>query len=265
MKVKQVVVITKLHPNDLRPTTRHIHHQTLRAVIRLLKKMGIKHRVVNRNHLKKIIRADLIITVGGDGTTLAASHYTKGSPIFAINSAPLTSTGFFCLAKPHNFEKYLKAILEGKRKPIRVPRMKVKINSRTLPFLALNEVLFASRLQGDTARYQLHIGSKSEEQKSSGIWIATGAGSTGAILSAGGKKDVPSSKQVQYLVREPFSFPKIHYRLLQGFLKPNQKLTLTTEMHRGMIFIDGSKLNYHIAKGSRITVQGGVQPLKIFL
>jgi len=221
--------------------------------------------VVDRNRLRKAIQTDLIITVGGDGTVLAASHFAGHCPIFGINSAPQTSTGFFCLAGPQNFRRYLGTILKGKRRPVLLPRLEVKINGEKLPYPALNELLFACRLQGETARYRIRIGKREEEQKSSGVWVATGAGSTAAIYSAGGKKDSPYSKRLQYWVREPFLYPKNNYRLVKGFLKLRQKITLISEMRSGMIFIDGGKLNYHVPRYARVTARGGVSPLKIFL
>lgn len=265
MPIKQVVVVTKLHPHDLRKNTRHTHKETLKDVVRFLEETGLRFRVIDRNKLNKRLRCDLIITVGGDGTALAASHFAGDIPLFGINSAPQTSTGFFCPAKPETFRKYLKGIFAGKRKPAVLPRLEVRINRAKLPYPALNDMLFACRLQGETARYRIGIGKKWEEQKSSGVWVATGAGSTAAIYSAGGKKDLPFSKKIQYLVREPFHYPKNNYRLLRGFLGPGRQISLVSEMRSGMIFIDGGKLHFHVPRWARVTVQGGVKPLQIFL
>ncbi len=265
MWLKQVVVITKLSPKDLRPQTRGFHRQTLKKVLRCLDKLSLSYRVLDRSRLQKKIAADLVIAVGGDGTALAASHYADTAPHFGINSAPQTSTGFFCVASPHNFERYLQRILSGKLKPKVLPRLEVFLNRKKLRPYGLNEVLFASMWQGETARYTLCIGKKREDQKSSGVWIATGAGSSGAIYSAGGKKVSPYSPQLQYFVREACRFPKNHYRLLKGFLKKGEEVKIVSQMGAGMIFIDGGRWRYRVRQKEVITVRGNVAPLKIFL
>src|SRR3989338_5176036 len=121
MLFKQVAVVTKLQAKDIRPQTRHTHHKTLKEVTRFLETRGVRYRILDRSRLKNIIRADLIITVGGDGTVLAASQHSNNIPVFGINSAPQTSTGFFCLAGPKNFKRHLKKIMTGKRKPKLIP------------------------------------------------------------------------------------------------------------------------------------------------
>ena len=230
----------------------------------MLQKWNIRYTLINRVQFKKKIEADLVITVGGDGTVLAASHFVKQTPIFGINSAPMTSTGYLCVANPKNFERLLKKILAGKKKPLRIPRLEVSINQKKIPFLGLNDLLFACRLQGETARYTLQIGHHREFQKSSGIWVATGAGSTAALFSAGGKPFSMTSRKMEYWVREPFQY-KIRYRLLKGFVGPGQKITILPDMSHGMIFIDGGKIHYHVPKHARVTVRGGLKPLKLFL
>ncbi|MDO8494644.1 MAG: NAD(+)/NADH kinase [Deltaproteobacteria bacterium] len=264
-KIKQVIIVTKLHPNDLRPRSRHLHHQTLREVCHFLADHAVRYRIIDRKNLAKTVRSDLIITVGGDGTVLAASHYTLESPIFPINSAPTTSTGFFCRTNEKTFRPVLKRVLDGKIKPKPIPRLVTFVNGKKMRPYGLNEVLFASQLQGETSRYQIRVGSHEEEQKSSGIWVATGAGSTGAIYSAGSKKDSVNSERLQYWIREPFRYQKNQYKLRKGFLKTGETVSITSHMNQGMIFIDGARWHYKVKKNDRITVRGGQAPLKIFL
>lgn len=265
MSRKQVAIVTKLRDFDLRPKTASVHRETLRKVGHFLKASGVQVRLYDRNRLCRPITADLILAIGGDGTAIATSHFADRTPLLGINSAPQTSIGFFCRANPSNFSRLLTSILQGRLKPKKVPRLEVTLNGKKFPYPGLNEVLLASELQGDTARYLLRIGHQEEEQKSSGVWVATGAGSTAVIRSAGGKKDSPFSKRLQYRVREPFCYPRHHYKLLHGFLKPGQTITLISQMHHGMIFMDGAKLHRRVPRHAKITVRGGMNPLTIFL
>lgn len=258
MPFKQVVVVAKFQKD---PT----HQVTRNKVLKVLESLSLKYKVVNRNRLNKKIKADLVISIGGDGTALAVSHFLDRVPLLAVNSSPKISTGFFCLATSETFSKHINDIATGKRKCREIPRLEVQINGKRLPYPALNEILFASRLQGDTARYRIRVGASEEFQKSSGVWVATGAGSTAAIYSAGGKKASPFFKGIQYLVREPFRYPETRYHLLGGFLKPGKELVLISEMDQGMIFIDGAKLHYHIPRHAKITARGEAKPLRIYL
>ena len=57
---------------------------------------------------------DLIVTLGGDGTLLWASHLADSStPMVAINSAPDTSVGYFCAGDGHNVGEVLAEALAG--------------------------------------------------------------------------------------------------------------------------------------------------------
>ena len=47
-------------------------------------------------------KPDLVVTIGGDGTLLAASHAIGDTPILGINSAPDFSVGFFCSGRLGN-------------------------------------------------------------------------------------------------------------------------------------------------------------------
>jgi len=47
------------------------------------------------------------------------------------------------------------------------------------------------------SRYYLKIGNLREEQRDSGLWISTAAGSSGAIRSAGGKLFKNEEKKMQ--------------------------------------------------------------------
>lgn len=263
-KIKNVLVVSKLHTRDLRPQSRTIHKKTLAKVLQFLKEKKISYCLVDRKNLAAPLRADLIITVGGDGTVLAASHHAGKIPIVAINSAPSTSTGFFCLASPTNFPRHLEAILNGKIKPIRVPRLVALLNGKPVKPFGLNDLLFASSLPGETARYKIRVGRREEEQKSSGVWVATGAGSTGAIYSAGGKRDLITSRRLQYFVREPLRFPKNHYRLRNASIRPGSGIIIHSQMFSGMIFIDGARWRYRVPKNGRLEIRGGQSPLLLF-
>jgi len=75
------------------------------------------------------------------------------------------------------------------------------------------------------SRYYLQVGKLLEEQRSSGVWIATAAGSTGGLRSAGGKVLPKEDKKFQYKPRELYYGKKTCYHL-KGGIKPGPKSDL---------------------------------------
>ena len=66
----------------------------------------------------------------------------------------------------------------------------------------LNDILVCHHNPGAMSRYFLTVEGTREEQRSSGVWIATAAGSSGGLHSAGGKVLTQKSKEFQYRPRE---------------------------------------------------------------
>ena len=267
MQIKDVIIVAKLGDKEMWHYPRSAQTTLLKKIKLFLTKKRIRYRILERSKLRrtrKTIEADLLMTLGGDGTFLTTSHHTKNSPLLGINSSPKSSTGFFCLATPKNFEKVFQSILDEKKKLIQIPRIQISVGKKKLPYLILNDVLFANTLPGDTSRYILKIGKKREEQKSSGIWIATGAGSTAAIFSAGGKRLSITSQKIQYRVREPFRYPKMRYRLVQGTLSSSEKIKILSDTDHAYLFLDGHSRVIRLNKGNAVTLQGGGKPLSVF-
>src|SRR5688572_12669816 len=81
------------------------HEATLREVEEALAEQGAEI-VFQGGPRGRIPRVDLVITVGGDGTLLAASHQIgAGIKLLGVNSAPDHSVGFFCGAKKGSVAK----------------------------------------------------------------------------------------------------------------------------------------------------------------
>src|SRR6185436_12888830 len=74
--------------------------------------------------------ASLVVTVGGDGTLLAASHHVGAIPILGVNSSPVHSVGFFCPAHIGNLVATLAGALQGTLPSVLLSRMQVSVNDR---------------------------------------------------------------------------------------------------------------------------------------
>ncbi len=259
--MQRVMVVYKEARPDAEGAATHL--ATLDGVYSLLKEMGLQFKGCPAGQISPSDDVDLIITVGGDGTVLTTSHYVIHQPILGIKSFGQTSVGYFCGATQKTMRKVLSEIVSGKRKPTPLHRIQVMINGKPLQELVLNEVLFSHALPASMTRYELTVGRRKEVHRSSGVWISTAAGSTAAIYASGGTPLPITSKQMEYLVREPYFHGK-YYRLLQGIISETAKIQIKSHLADGIISIDGSNIQYPAPEGAVITITGAKHPLKLF-
>lgn len=163
---------------------------------------------------------DLVVSIGGDGTALSASHFLTVRPLLAVNSDPDRSEGALTTINIDELEKKLKEIKKGKMKLEKLERIEVYLNGRLQNPLAWNEVFVANEKAYNVSKYRIRLKHKGEVveefQKSSGIIFSTGAGSTAWFKSAGGKPFSAQSRYIEMLVREPY-FGKLNkFRILKA-------------------------------------------------
>ncbi len=142
------------------------------------------------NHEEYVKKVDIVIVFGGDGTLLnAARKYLNYEiPILGIN---MGNVGFLTDISTENFEKTIKAVLEGSYKIEERNLVSAKFGNNHL--YGLNEVVIHSGAYAQLMRYRLNVNDKVVyEQRSDGLIIATPTGSTAYALSAGGPIIHPS-------------------------------------------------------------------------
>ena len=230
------------------------NRRALGEVTAHLARRGIEFDAVNRGSIAARKRYDLVLSLGGDGTFFAAARYVKDTPILGINSDPANSLGLWTCADRTNFRDPLEQALAGEVKPVRIVRMGIAINGKTVRERAFNDVLIAHRNPAAMTRYRIAVGAATEEQRSSGLWVSTAAGSTAGIRSAGGRRMPIASKRLQYLVREPYTWPQRRYRIARGFTTRLGLQTLTVNLG---LWIDGSRVRYDLGLGDRVDLHVG--------
>ena len=143
---------------------------------------------------------DLVVTVGGDGTFLEASHYVHGIPMLGVNSDPSPggSIGYFSAANAHTFPTFLRQLDLMPRTVLN--RMQVFRNGEPLLEPVLNDILLAHTDPAATSRYR--VNGEPRKRVSSGMIVCTAAGSTGWMRNAGGIVMPLDSSDLQYCDRE---------------------------------------------------------------
>ncbi len=237
---KKVAVFSKPHP-DAREVLGHIAACLQRHGVDMLADPTTA-RVLDREasilREKAVDRADLVISVGGDGTLLATSRAvgSRSLPILGVN---LGSLGFLTETRCGEVEDVLDAVLEGrapieKRWPLTVRKNGAPARSH---HVAMNDVVFSKR---NLARLFVLSVLLDEEWvtdfRADGLIIASPTGSTAYSLAAGGPLVLPGVDALvvtpicpHSLSQRPLLFPgnaKITVRLAKGQRTKNVQVTL---------------------------------------
>lgn len=224
------------------------HYATLGRIEKALAASSVQFEMVRRSDERRQATGgtyDAVVTIGGDGTLLAASHYLSGDTLlFGVRSSE-SSVGYLCCAGPDDPERLIATIARGDQKTLRVERIHAVVRQAetglevsTPP--VLNDFLFTNTNPAATTRYRLHFNDQSEVQRSSGIWVATGVGSTAAILAAGGTVRPKDDALFQFRVRELYKLSRPTPMIEGGLFDPaREPLVIENRCPAALLAMDG--------------------------
>lgn len=242
------------------------HEATLAHVKAVLRAKRVPFRMCYRGRLRQEdTDGRLVITVGGDGTVLDASHRIGNAPVLGVNSDPAHSVGFLCAANRETFVALLDGILQRELEPVTIQRLAGAIDGAPIPFPVLNEILVAHKNPAATVRYRIETRGQVEHQKSSGIWIAAPAGTTAAIASAGGSVQPIDDDKWQLLVREPYLADGPPGALHHLLLSAQESVRVTSRMPEGVVYLDGPHVRLPFPLGATLEVSGTAPPLSLYV
>ncbi|XP_041018019.1 probable NADH kinase [Juglans microcarpa x Juglans regia] len=162
------------------------------------------------------------------------------------------------------------AYMYGCKAPSELARISTYVNSKLLSTYALNDILIAHPCPAALSRVSFKI--ERDDQpfsplvycRSSGLRVSTAAGSTAAMLSAGGFQIPILSQDLQYMVREPISPGAASSLMMHGLIKSDQYIEVAWFCNKGVIYIDGSHVCYPIQNGDTIEVSPKA-PIRVVL
>lgn len=244
-----------------RMQTAHDDHSRSHDKLRqLLADMGIKADFHERDGLRQSLDAyRFVVSLGGDGTFINASHFAEKTLLLGVNSSPENSVGHYCRFELKTktgyaaLQRQLDAMVGGAKYPVaerNLQRLQVSVQDRPAPFPVLNDVLFAEENPAATSRYTLRYRGHVHHQKSSGVWVSTPSGSSAAYSSAGGKAF--KQRELRFIVRELYSDDR--RRLTGGSVKQGEKLHIICSMMHGMLYLDGSHHRVNVALGEHLAI-----------
>lgn len=241
------------------------YQQCVQNILETLEGSKIRPWIINTGQAFDSRGTDLVITVGGDGTLLSASHHVGPDiPMLAIKSNS-SSVGFLCcplqLSKKNKESNAIRgkaAILGVARRLVGqrqlsfrpISRMEVLVRGKSVSKRVLNEALFSHVCPAAMSRMMF----ENEYYESSGVWVGTGAGSTGAMSSAGGTQMNPDQPDLQAIIREPYN-----NREKKQFFKSEFKLV--NRITEAVLYLDGPYLQVPVGFGDAVTFRTSKEPL----
>ncbi len=222
---------------------------------------GLKLQLVDRGFLPNFLfsEKDLVVTVGQDGLVANTAKYVGAQPIVAVNPDPARFDGVLLPFLPQQAAAAVGRVIEG-RAPVRAVTMAEALLNDGQRLLGFND-LFIGAATHVSARYRITLGETSEPHSSSGVLVATGAGSTGWLSSvfnmAAGVAELTDGvggsplrldwedPRLVFVVREPFASRHSEAGLVAGTLDPGRELLLESLMPSGgVIFSDGVEADF---------------------
>lgn len=187
---------------------------------------------------KNKFTADMVISIGGDGTFLRAASRVgrKGIPILGINTGRL---GFLADISPDEMEETFKEIHQGNYTIEKRSVLHVECEGRKLksyPY-ALNEIAVLKRDSSSMISIRTSIdGDYLATYQADGLVVATPTGSTAYSLSVGGPIMVPHSYGI---VLTPVAPHSLNVRPI--VIPDYEEITLEVESrsHNYLIAVDG--------------------------
>jgi NAD+ kinase len=192
--IKSIGIVAFKRSPEMQCALKRIFEWSLARRVKVLFHPGLRGRLpraarVARTMERFVGGSDAFVSLGGDGTFLAAAHIAKFSskPIVGVN---LGALGFLTDIGPDEIETHLSRIIDGRYTIVRRPVLEATLVRRKhalATFLALNDI-FINRANTPklTSISAWHGRDFITDFQADGIIVSTPCGSTAYSLSAGG-------------------------------------------------------------------------------
>ncbi len=212
------------------------------------KRFAKDHNAKGHSHEEINKKADIVVTVGGDGTILRALEKIE-KPIFAINSGGM---GFLSEVESKYYEHGLQRVVDGKYNVEERAKLKVIVDGKRLPDAA-NEITVQTARIAKMIYLQILVENELIDTfGGDGVIVATPTGSTSYALSAGGPILDPA---VNAMVIAPLAPFKLAARPWVVPLEKKVGIKLLAKSKETKIVIDGESPQV-ITPDSDIVVTG---------
>lgn len=251
------------------------YKSSLEKCLRTLNELGIV-LLLDREYLSTFIfgEKDIIVVLGQDGLVANTLKYLNNQKVIAINPDPNRWEGVLLPFRVEQLKGVIEDTIYCNRQIKEITMVKATLNDGQCLY-GVND-LFIGQKSHVSSRYRITIGSREENQSSSGIIVSTGLGSTGWLKSiiAGAAGIIGSythidfdspqdlvripweSDYLYFSVREPFKSKTTGDSIVFGKIDQDNHLKVESHMpYNGCIFSDGIEEDYlEFNSGSLVTI-----------
>jgi NAD+ kinase len=187
LKLENVAIVSKVGNKDSENAARDVAKKILatKATVYTISPVNVEgaKQMETLEEIKNV-KLDLVITLGGDGTTLRVFRNLENeTPILTINVGG--NRGILAEITIEEIDEAIKDILENKFFLDKRTRVTASCGGKEFP-PALNEIYISRANLTKTAEIEIKFQNDTVKQKMDGVIIATPSGSTGHSFSLGG-------------------------------------------------------------------------------
>ncbi|MFZ0328407.1 MAG: NAD(+)/NADH kinase [Nitrososphaeraceae archaeon] len=192
----------------------------------------------------KDLDLDMVMAVGGDGTTLRSFNLIHcGTPLFSINVGG--HRGILSEATINSIDDSLDSILKKKYVCESRLRIQASINDKMIARPALNEIVCSRRNLTRTPVFTIEMMNDEISQRMDGIIVSTPTGSTGHSFSIGGSV---LHEDLECLTLVPIA----SVNRMPQLVVPVQQINIMCSQDTSLI-VDGQEI-FDIIAGQRIKI-----------
>jgi NAD+ kinase len=205
--------------------------------------------------------ADLVLTLGGDGTFLAGARLAAPNdvPVLGVNLGRL---GFLTELEHDQLEHGIQRYVAGdyrieERNMLQVTLMR---GGRTIAkAIGLNEVVVDHSGEARILRLEIDVGGQRVGViDADGAIVATASGSTAYALASGGPILEPTLRDLVLVPMSPFALT-----VRPIVFAPGQDITLAVVRGPGEMRVDGGRRGRVVAAGDQVRCGSHARPLKV--
>ncbi|NBU97890.1 MAG: NAD+ kinase [Spirochaetia bacterium] len=248
----------------------HSHERQLESRKILQNDVFTEGKFVFRDELDYINPAnfDLMISLGGDNHFTYVAHHAGGTKILGCNSDSFTSRGALLSFTPETLRSTVHENwqnTEVEEWSMIYAKLVYPDNTITETVSCVNEISIRNTSPDLTSRYVIQYDGFTEEQKSSGLLLYTGAGSTGWYASCKGLGDfevesfLKSADYFKLFSRELSRKAREHFKFTD--MKIYGTLRVISEMNGGISIDSLTERYYPFPPGTIADIQ--LSPIKL--
>lgn len=245
-------------------------HSELMINLEFLKTIVGEQRVIEPGQLthERLKDIDIVVALGGDDHFKEITAAVEDQLVLGVNADPTRSEGALTSCTLDELPMVLSDIAQGKFNIQEWTRLDIYLNGKRAG-RACSEVFIGERERFNMSHHRISYNNQIEEQKGSGLIVATGAGSTGWYKGGSryvypeGDKFSRLESKAAFVLTEPYTGIKVGNSLLTGHYGPDQALEIESlNDDDGIVIIDAYQI-VPIPRGTHVSVSISSKPLRV--